>query len=175
MKCRILAALAGAALIGAASSAADAQTLDAPDSAQIDLGGGGYDVIGNNATSAGIIRGEYRFDNKLWILRPLVGLEGTTDGSFYGYGGFGVDVYFGNHWVLTPNEAVGFWARGDHNAKDLGSFVEFRSGAEFDYRFDNFARLGVSFHHISNAGLTQRNPGEEEVLLNYTIPLPGLP
>ena len=77
--------------------------------------------------------------------------------------------------MLTPNEAVGFWSQGDHDARNLGSWVEFRSGAEFDYRFDDFSRLGFSFHHISNAGLTQRNPGEEEALINYSIPLPGLP
>jgi len=29
----------------------------------------------------------------------------------------------------------------------------------------------VTFHHISNAGITQRNPGVEEALLEYSIPL----
>jgi lipid A 3-O-deacylase len=77
--------------------------------------------------------------------------------------------------VLTPNAAVGFWSRGSRDSENLGSWFEFRTGAEFDYRFGDYSRLGMSFHHISNAGLTQRNPGEEEVLINYSIPLPGLP
>jgi hypothetical protein len=37
---------------------------------------------------------------------------------------------------------------------------EFRTGAEFDYRFDNLARLGVSFYHVSRRH-RQANPGIE--------------
>lgn len=169
---RIIAALAGAVLLVAAPLAAQAQiSLEGGDQAQLEVGAGGYDFIGNHATSEGIFRGEYRFDTKLWELRPLLGAEVTTDTSSYIYGGFALDVYFGDHWVLTPNEAVGFWSRGNREAENLGSYVEFRSGAEFDYRFDNHSRLGVSFHHISNAGLTQRNPGEEEALVTFSLPL----
>jgi len=168
-----MAAMAGALLLGVAPIAAQAQvTLDAPDSALIQLGAGGYDIIGANSRSAAIFRGEYRFD-RLWYLRPILGVEGTTDGSFYGYGGLAVDIYFGDHWVLTPNEAVGYWSRGNNNAQNLGNDVEFRSGAEIDYRFGDWSRLGVSFHHISNAGLGKHNPGEEEALLNYSIPMGG--
>ena len=62
--------------------------------------------------------------------------------------------------------ASGYFARG--NGIDLGSWWEFRSGAELDYRFANRSRLGVAVHHMSNAGLTQRNAGEESVtLLEY--------
>ncbi len=166
-----------AALIGGlamAPIAAHAQiSLDGNDPAQLELGGGAYDVDHNN--TAGVFRGEYRFASKLWVFRPLLGAEVTTDGATYEYGGFGLDIYIGDNWVLTPNEAVGFWARGDKDSKNLGSYVEFRSGAEIDYRLDGGARIGLSFHHISNAGLTKRNPGEEEALINYSIPLPGLP
>ena len=171
IKSRILAALAGAVLFG---TAAQAQvSLDAPDSARLVLGAGGYDIIGANSHTAGIFRGEYDFNAKLLWLRPMIGVEGTTDGSFYGYAGFGLDIYFGNNWVLTPNAAVGVWTRGDRDAQNLGSNVEFRTGAEVDYRFGDYSRLGASFHHISNAGITQRNPGEEEVLMTYSIPLGG--
>jgi outer membrane protein OmpA-like peptidoglycan-associated protein len=168
-----MAAIAGALLLGVAPIAAQAQvSLDAPDSALIQLGAGGYDIIGANSRSAGIFRGEYRFE-RLWYIRPLIGAEVTTDGSFYGYGGLALDIYLGDSWVLTPNEAVGYWSRGNNHAQDLGNDVEFRSGAELDYRFGDWSRLGVSFHHISNAGLGTHNPGEEEVLLNYSIPMGG--
>ena len=168
-----MAAMAGALLLGAAPLAAQAQvSVDAPDSALIELGAGGYDIIGANSRSTAIFRGEYRFE-RLWVIRPIIGAEGTTDGSFYGYGGLALDIYFGDNWVLTPNEAVGYWSRGNNHAQDLGNDVEFRSGAEIDYRFGDWSRLGVSFHHISNAGLGKHNPGEEEALLNYSIPLGG--
>jgi hypothetical protein len=35
----------------------------------------------------------------------------------------------------------------------------------------NQSRLGLAFHHMSNAGLTRYNPGEESLVLIYTIPL----
>ena len=33
------------------------------------------------------------------------------------------------------------------------------------------ARLGVSVTHMSNAGLTKRNPGANSVVLMYSVPL----
>lgn len=169
----LIGGLFGAALAGV-PVAAQAQSLNGGDNgALLEFGAGGYDVLHQN--TAGIFRGEYRFASKLWVLRPLLGAEVTTDGSSYEYGGFALDIFLGDKWVLTPNEAAGFWTRGDKSSKNLGSWAEFRSGGEIAYRFDNNSRLGFSFHHISNAGLTKRNPGEEEALLNYSISLPGLP
>ena len=46
----------------------------------------------------------------------------------------------------------------------------FRTGAEFAYRFANQTRLGLEVTHTSNAGLTRLNPGEQSVLLMYSIP-----
>jgi lipid A 3-O-deacylase len=115
------------------------------------------------------LQGEYRFGDVLWIIAPFVGLMGTSAGAFYGYAGFGFDVNFGANWVVTPTFAGGYWYRGD--GLNLGSWWEFRSGAEFDYRFANRSRLGLAFYHISNAGLTKQNPGEQALLLVYAVPL----
>lgn len=127
---------------------------------------GAFDVLHNN--TAGEFRGEYRFGTKLFIFKPFVGLLGTTDRAFYGYGGFLVDLYLSPRWVLMPNAAVGYYDRG--NGKNLGSHTEFRTGAEIAYRFDNRSRLGFSFNHISNAGISKTNPGEEEMAIVYSIP-----
>jgi len=32
-------------------------------------------------------------------------------------------------------------------------------------------RLGIAFDHVSNAGLTKRNPGEENLLLMVSVPI----
>ena len=129
---------------------------------------GYYDLFDDEA--AGEARLEYRFSeaNKIWIFTPFVGAMATTDAATYGYAGVGVDIFFGNRWVLTPNFAAGIYGNGD--GKDLGHAVEFRSGLELAYRFDNFSRLGISFTHISNAGIGERNPGVESLVLTYSVP-----
>ena len=137
------------------------------------VGVGAFDITPSSShrdsQTAGEFRGEYRFGDVAWILAPFVGASVTTDGAAYGYFGFGFDVNFGPNWVLTPNGAAGVFERG--SGTNLGSWWEFRTGAELAYRFADQSRLGVAVHHVSNAGLTKRNPGEQSVLLMYSIPM----
>ncbi len=133
------------------------------------LAAGYYDI--NDDMDAAEIRAEFRAGNKFWIFKPFGGMMATSDAAFYGYAGFLVDVYFGRRVVLTPSLAAGLYEDGD--GKDLGHIVEFRSSIELAYRFDNRARLGVSFYHLSNASLDDNNPGTEVLSLNYSIPLRG--
>jgi len=149
-------------------------TLGSPnDPPSIATGAGVFDITPDRkkteAARRAQLQGEYRFGDVLWIFAPFVGLMGTSAGAFYGYAGFGFDVNFGTNWVLTPTIAGGYWYRG--GGLNLGSWWEFRSGAELDYRFANRSRLGIAFYHLSNAGLTKENPGEEALLLVYTVPL----
>ena len=53
--------------------------------------------------------------------------------------------------------------------------MEFRTGAELAWRFDGKGRLGIAFHHISNASIYDRNPGTEMLVLTYAVPLSGAP
>ena len=139
---------------------------------RIAIGGGAFDVLpdskkpGNGTT--GLALGEYRFGDVLWIVAPFVGVFGTGKGAFYGYGGFGFDINFFERFVATPTAAVGYFTHG--TGIDLGAHTEFRTGAEFDYRFDNLSRLGVGMYHMSNAGIGQHNPGAELVTLVLTMP-----
>jgi len=111
---------------------------------------------------------EYRHNQKLfWEIKPFIGVDVAVDGAFYGYFGLAADLYFGRRFVLTPNLALGGYSNGD---KDLGYALEFRSGFELAYRFDNRSRLGIAFHHISNANLGDKNPGTEQLMLNYSLP-----
>lgn len=144
----------------------------AEEPAFISLGVGYYDLFDDQA--AGEARLEYRFSesNKLFFFTPFVGVTATTDAATYGYVGVGVDVFFGRRWVATPNFAVGVYGNGD--GKDLGHAVEFRSGLEVAYRFDDYSRLGLSFTHISNAGLDERNPGVESLVVVYSMPFHNL-
>ena len=128
---------------------------------------GGYDV--NDDETAGQLNIEYRSDWDDWYVKPFGGVMATTDAAIYGYAGLMLDVYFGRRIVFTPNVAVGLYSDGD--GKDLGSIIEFRSGVELAYRFDNRARLGVAFHHISNAGIYDENPGTEIAVVTFSIPI----
>lgn len=110
----------------------------------------------------------YRFADKFWIFKPQMGLLSATDGDYYGYAGVVAELPFGRHFVLTFSSAVGGY--GGHGF-DLGSTFEFRNGGEIAWEFENRSRLGVGFYHISNAGITSRNPGEESALIVYSLPI----
>ena len=117
---------------------------------------------------------EYRSDYKILdFVKPMVGLLSTSRGAVYGYGGFAVDLYLGQRFVVTPSLAIGAYSQG--NDVELGTAApEFRSAIEIAYRFDDRSRLGVEFHHISNAGTSKKNPGAETLLLTYAYPLSKL-
>ena len=143
------------------------------DPPRIALGGGAFDVLPDNkkpgAGATGLVLSEYRFGDVLWIVAPFIGVMGTGKGAFYGYGGFGFDINFAGKWVITPTAAVGYFEHG--SGIDLGAHCEFRTGVEFDYRFDNLVRLGAGFYHMSNAGIGKLNPGTELATVILTVPL----
>lgn len=100
---------------------------------------------------------------------PLVGVMANVQGGGYLYGGLNFDFVFGGHLVFAPGFAAGYyWAGG---GKNLGYPLEFRSGIEAGWQFDDFSRLGIHLYHLSNASLGVRNPGEESLVLYYDIPI----
>ena len=98
----------------------------------------------------------------------MTGIMASIDGSVHAYAGVAVDLFFGRRYVLTPSFAPGLYLQGD--GKDLGHVVEFRSSLKFAYRFDNRSRLGLDLFHLSNAGLDERNPGANQLMLTYSVP-----
>jgi lipid A 3-O-deacylase len=168
----LAALLAGiVAMPGMAQVALGTPQTDVP---RLEFGAGAFDITPDvshpDSRTAAEFRGEYHFGDVLWVISPFVGVSGTSDGAFYGYGGFGFDIDFGPNIVLTPNAAVGYFARG--SGTNLGDAVEFRSGAELAWRFADQSRIGVALTHTSNAGLGKLNPGEQSVVLTYSMPIP---
>lgn len=150
---------------------ASAQQMEANDDpALLSLGVGWFDMA-QQEDQAADFRLEYRSDLALWFIKPWVGIEVTNDGALYGVGGVLLDFTLGDHFYFSPSAGVGAYADGD--GRDLGSTVEFRTQAELGYRFDNRARLGIAFSHISNASISDRNPGTEILTLYYSIPFFG--
>lgn len=145
-----------------------AQEADDPDFLAVGLGY--FDI--NDDDDAAEFRLEYRSDKKLLFVKPFSGVMVTTNSAFYGYVGVLLDLYLGRRFVMTPSFAAGYFTNG--NGKELGSDVEFRSQIEIGYRFDDRSRLALSFGHISNAGLDDRNPGTEILTITYAVPFAKL-
>lgn len=136
--------------------------------ALISIGGGCFEVMrARNRT--GEFRIEYKSDINWYTIRPMLGLMANNQGAFYTYGGFGFDWVVANCFVISPNFAAGFYQRGE--SKKLGFPLEFRSGLELAWQFENYTRIGGQFYHISNASLGSRNPGEESLVFFISIPL----
>jgi hypothetical protein len=129
------------------------------------VGAGAWDLRDETAPAATI---EYRFGRKVFVAGFSLGLVANTDGGLFGYAGLYSDWSYGKFY-LTPQIAMGGYHEGD--SSDLGGIFQFRLSLDLAYRFDNGHRLGVRGGHISNAGVNERNPGEEEVLLTYSFPL----
>ena len=130
---------------------------------------GYFDVIRNNWNAAQF-GAEYRAKPIQYGIRPMAGINVTTDNSVYGYVGLDWDIpLWDKQFYLIPNFAAGAYKKG--NGKELGGVIEFRSGLELDYQLPNSQRLGVAFNHISNASIYFHNPGSETVLVSYSIPL----
>ncbi len=156
------AGLAGAVLAGPAVVPAMAE-----DPAFLTFGAGGFDI--NDDDSTGMLSLEYLSNGRIWVFQPILGAYATFDGSFYAYAGLGLDLFFGNRFVVTPSLAAGLYLEG--GGKDLGSVMEFRSAIQLAYRFDDRSRLGIEFHHLSNAGIDDNNPGANQLLLFYSMPI----
>jgi len=111
---------------------------------------------------------QYRSDQKLWIFQPMAGVMHNLHGTTDAYAGISLDVFFGQRFVFRPSFAPSVYIRG--GGEDLGTWIEFRSAAEFSYRFDDRSRLGVEVYHLSNAHISDKNPGEESLNLVYSLP-----
>jgi lipid A 3-O-deacylase len=157
-----------ALLIGMAVTAPMwAKPAAAEDPDMLSFSGAYYDVY-HRKNPAGEGRIEYRNSERYWIFKTFGGVMGTTDYTGYVYAGVLIDLYFGQHFVLTPSFAPGVWFKG--HGKDLGYPIEFRSQIEAAYRFDDRSRIALSYAHMSNGGLGNNNPGVETLALTYILP-----
>ena len=139
------------------------------------LGAGATDVLEGGKRAAADLRLEYRaglsllpFTEPLLAVRPWAGIEGTSRGSVWGGTGLLLDVPIGR-FSLVPQAGLGGYEQG--GGTNLGSSLEFRTGLELAYRFQDGSRLGIEFTHMSNAGIARHNPGMQAITVSYQIPL----
>lgn len=114
---------------------------------------------------------DYRFANQWKGLRPWLGLSWATDGAVFAGGGAVYTIgMLDDALTFSVGTGPGYYER--HQGEDLGSHLEFCSFAEVARRLPWEHRVVLRLVHISNGGITERNPGAELLMLGYAMPLP---
>ena len=140
---------------------------------------------GSTQKQATDFRFEYRSDQSLldigpeednfFFLKPFFGVEYTSNSASY----FLTGIYFEDNlgelfegkkskYYFTPSFGAGIY--NDGSGKKLGNDLQFRTSFELSYELKNQNRVGISFSHISNANLGDKNPGVEILSFSYHIP-----
>ena len=82
--------------------------------------------------------------------------------------GFAVQANFGSAWYVEGSLMPGLYHA---NENDLGHAVEIRSLLGVGYRLAGGSSIMLSVDHMSNADLSDLNPGTNMVSLRYRRPL----
>ncbi len=160
------AALCAVALLELLTTSPPATALDEPTS--LALSAGAFDTGGEPIAELGL---ELRWQSSLPLgLGVITGIAAHEDEGVWGHLGLRRTFALGESRArLTPSFAAAAYERGE--GKDLGQTLEFRSGLELAWELAGGRRLGVLFYHLSNASLSDVNPGSNSLLAVYGLPL----
>ena len=98
-------------------------------------------------------------------ISPITGVFITENSAAYIYTGFEWNVDMGNGVKFTPSFAPGLYHEGD--GKDLGHVIEFKSEIQISLELSKDTNIGLSYNHISNASLGDKNPGANSYMFNF--------
>ena len=97
-------------------------------------------------------------------LSPITGAMITADNAAYVYTGVQAQYNLGKI-NITPSFTPGIYNQGD--GKDLGHVLEFKSEVQISLNLFDNSQLGMSYNHISNASLGDKNPGANSYMFNF--------
>ena len=103
-------------------------------------------------------------DTFLGNISPITGGFITENSAVYIYTGFEWNIDMGA-LTLTPSFAPGLYHKGD--GKDLGHVLEFKTEVQLSYSSSKDTSFGVSYNHVSNASLGDKNPGANSYMFNF--------
>ena len=97
-------------------------------------------------------------------LSPITGGFLSEKNAFYLYSGVQAEYNIG-FLTITPSFAPGYYNSGD--GKDLGYPLEFKSEVQMSLNLSDNTQIGMSYNHISNASLGNKNPGANSYMFNF--------
>ena len=95
---------------------------------------------------------------------PITGGFVTENSAAYIYTGIEWNVDMGG-MIFTPSFAPGLYHEGD--GKDLGHVLEFKSEVQLSYISSDNTSFGISYNHVSNASIGDKNPGANSYMFNF--------
>ena len=129
---------------------------------------GNFD-FSDHKQKAGIIGIQHQNDDLfresfLGRLSPITGGFLTENNAYYLYTGAQAEYDLGM-FTITPSFAPGYYSSGD--GKDLGHALEFKSEVQMSLNLSDSTQFGMSYNHISNASLGDKNPGANSFMFNF--------
>ena len=103
-------------------------------------------------------------DTFLGNISPITGGFLTENSAAYIYTGVEWNYAIGDKLKFTPSFAPGIYHEG--NGKDLGHALEFKTEVQASYSVSESTSIGMSYNHISNASLGNKNPGANSYMFN---------
>ena len=97
-------------------------------------------------------------------ISPVSGAMITADSATYFYTGIETNYSIGS-FNITPSFTPGWYTQG--GGKDLGHPIEFKSEVQLSLDLTEGSNLGMSYNHVSNASLGDKNPGANSYMFNY--------
>ena len=97
-------------------------------------------------------------------MSPITGAFITANNAFYLYTGVQAEYKIGS-FIINPSFAPGYYGEG--NGKDLGYPLEFKTELQVSFDLSEASHLGMSYNHISNASLGDKNPGANSFMFNF--------
>ena len=104
-------------------------------------------------------------DTFLGNVSPITGGFITENSAAYVYTGVEWNYTMSDKLKFTPSFAPGIYHEGD--GKDLGHALEFKTEVQLSYSISESTNLGMSYNHISNASLGDKNPGANSYAFNF--------
>ena len=97
-------------------------------------------------------------------ISPVTGAMISKDQATYIYTGVETNYKLGP-LNITPSFAPGYYRQGD--GKDLGHPLEFKSEVQLSLDLSEGTNFGMSYNHVSNASLGDKNPGANSYMFNF--------